>query len=261
MGRRVYLLYLDDGGSVGNADEEYFTLAGVCVHEGQIHHLSQGLDGVVERAGYPVSKVPDIELRGADILGGKKQWRKDPERGRSGRIPDEKKRRIIRHSLAEVDRLYRWPALFAVAIEKRSCSENPVDYAFEQLCNRFDIYIARKNKEEPQDFRQRGLLVLDTSARDTELKQKALQFKHSGHRWGPLVNLADTPYFVDSKASRLTQYADLVATSVRRYFEYGESEFLDVIRDKFDESDGRCHGFVHFPQPDDITLCSCPYCS
>jgi hypothetical protein len=32
----MYLLYLDDAGSAGNATEEYFVLGGVCVYEAQV---------------------------------------------------------------------------------------------------------------------------------------------------------------------------------------------------------------------------------
>jgi hypothetical protein len=40
----VYLSYLDDAGSPGNAAEEYFVLGGVCVYEAQVDWFSREID-------------------------------------------------------------------------------------------------------------------------------------------------------------------------------------------------------------------------
>lgn len=37
----MYLLYLDDAGSPGNAAEEYFVLGGICVFEAQVDWFSR----------------------------------------------------------------------------------------------------------------------------------------------------------------------------------------------------------------------------
>lgn len=69
----MYLLYLDDSGSVGNPADKHIVLAGLAVFERQPHWLSEKLDGIAARV-WPDSP-PSIEFRGADILGGKKHWR------------------------------------------------------------------------------------------------------------------------------------------------------------------------------------------
>jgi hypothetical protein len=54
--------------------------------------------------------------------------------------------------------------------------------------------------------------------------------------------LAEVPLFLDSKASRLIQLADLVAYAVFRNYERTDSQFYDVIRDRFDREGGVIHG-------------------
>ena len=40
----MYLLYLDDTGSPGNANEDYFVLGGICVYEAQVDWFSREID-------------------------------------------------------------------------------------------------------------------------------------------------------------------------------------------------------------------------
>ena len=67
-------------------------------------------------------------------------------------------------------------------------------------------------------------------------------FKHSGHSWGRTNNYAEVPVFLDSRASRLIQLADLVAFSLYRNFEHNDSSFYDVIENCFDTYGGVVHG-------------------
>ena len=75
---------------------------------------------------------------------------------------------------------------------------------------------------------------------------------------GVVRNLADVPLFVDSRATRCIQYADLVAYAMWRKFEKGDGEFFDVIADSFDSEGGVVHGLHHFKRFDDA--CDCPVC-
>src|ERR1700683_1408445 len=40
----MYLLYLDDAGSPGNASEKYFVLGGICVYEAQVEWFGREID-------------------------------------------------------------------------------------------------------------------------------------------------------------------------------------------------------------------------
>ena len=97
-----------------------------------------------------------------------------------------------------------------------------MEYAFEQAINRFDHFLSR---EQPA----RGLVLLDRSSGERRLQELAHEFKTYGHRWGTTHNLSDVPYFADSRASRLIQYADLVSFALWRHFERQDSEFFNVI--------------------------------
>ena len=70
--------------------------------------------------------------------------------------------------------------------------------------------------------------------------------------------MVDVPFFVDSKATRGIQYADLVAYALWRKFERGDTEFFDVIANWFDSEGGVMHGLHHYRNRND--LCDCPSC-
>jgi hypothetical protein len=101
---------------------------------------------------------------------------------------------------------YETAHIFACAIQKKAFpNHDPVELAFEDLCQRFDTFLARQRTRGDRD---RGLVILDRTTRETSLQKLSREFRKAGTRWGSLKNIADTPFFVDSKASRLIQIAD-----------------------------------------------------
>ena len=191
-----------------------------------------------------------LELHGNAIWGGRKGswWRKLPLENRRAVIADGLK---SAQSLLPVQR-----RLFGVVVDKSARSpEDPVEYAFEQICNRFDLFLRRLyHQKNPQ----RGLIVIDKSTNETRLQHLASEFRNFGHRWGTMTNLVDVPFFVDSKATRGIQYADLVAYAMWRKYERGDNDFFDVIADWFDSEGGVVHGLHHYRNRNDP--CDCPSC-
>ncbi|MBF0403400.1 MAG: DUF3800 domain-containing protein [Nitrospirae bacterium] len=147
--------------------------------------------------------------------------------------------------------------LFGDVINRVALSPgDPIEYAFEQLASRFDQYLTRIYKNGNP---QRGLIILDKSTYETSLQMLAREFRDVGHRWGhKLVNMSDVPLFVDSKATRMVQYADLIAYELRRYYIYHEQECFDIISKKFDNEGGVIHGLVHLTSP--ASGCQCIVC-
>jgi hypothetical protein len=242
----MYLLYLDDAGSVQAADQRHFVLAGICVFERQVHFLTKELDALAARI-FPPAPY-ELEFHGSHMLPGKGVWRQFRDR--------EQRRTFVRHALATSRSLKGNWALFGVVVDKAEVSpEDPIEFAFEQLCVRFDAFLKRKFRSGDK---QRGLIVLDKSTRETRLQSLAIEFARSGHRYGILHSLADVPMFVDSAATRMVQYADLVAYALWQKFERGDDEFLRVIEDAFDREGGVVHGLLHKKTPG--LLCDCPYC-
>jgi Protein of unknown function (DUF3800) len=231
----MYLLYLDDSGSVKNASDRHIILAGLAVFERQPHWFSTKLDAIAQRKRICPQDPNSLEFRGSDIFGGKKQWR-----------GMEKVPRIDAYREAlNILGSSRLAHLFGAVIHKAACSpDDPMEYAFEQVCNRFDRFLGRLYR---QDNTQRGMILLDDSTYETSLQGLARNFRTIGigHRWGQLYNVAEVPFFASSKATRMLQYADMVAYAVRRYHENGESAYFDLISHRFDAEGGVIHGLTH----------------
>jgi hypothetical protein len=240
----MFLLYLDDSGSVKNASDTQVVLAGLCCFERVPYFLTKQLDNLATEI-WPDSPQ-GLEFRGSDMFGGRKHWRG----------VDKSKRIEAYKSALTLLAQNRDVTLFGAVINKAALSpEDPMEYGFEQLVNRFDRFLSRMHK---QGNSQRGLVVLDKSTYETSIQALARDFQDSGHRWGRLKGMADVPLFVDSRATRMVQYADMVAYALRRYYVYEEDEFFKIISNKFDREGGITHGLVHFTQQN--TSCLCPAC-
>jgi hypothetical protein len=150
---------------------------------------------------------------------------------------------VIKSVLKILAESYDTAKAFACVVHKDSYpSRDPVELAFEDLCSRFDIYLSQLRGAGD---RQRGLLILDQSSHETSLQAMARDFRTLGTRWGVLRNLADTPFFVDSKASRLVQVADHIAYATFRRFQMCDAQYFDIISSKFHSVDGIVHGLSH----------------
>ena len=243
----MYLLYLDGSGSVKNSGEKHFILAGVAVFERQIYHLISNADQFVASLG--LGHAADIELHASPMANGKRLPWKGLER-RTRLV-------TIERGLSLLAEAHRSVTAFAVAVDKETVSPNdPVEYAFEEICNRFNLFLARKWNRE--NDKQRGLVVMDKSGYEEGLQKLARSFREEGTKWGTLRNLAEVPLFVDSAASRLIQIADLLAWAVWRRYEYGDSRFFDRAVARFDNEGGVLHGLVHRKRPTED--CYCPAC-
>jgi len=240
----MYLLYLDDSGSVRNPADKHIVLAGLAVFERQPHWFSSRLDDIAKRV-WPDSPQ-SLEFRGADIRGGKKHWRG---------VGKQDREEAYREALGAI-RGSHLVRLFGAAVHKVAVSpDDPMEYAFEQVCNRLDRFLGRLHHAGNT---QRGLIVLDKSAYETSLQGLARNFRTDGHRWGQLYNLADVPLFVDSRATRMIQYADMIAYAVRRYYENGDSSLFDIISHRFDAEGGVIHGLTHYTPA--ASGCNCFVC-
>jgi hypothetical protein len=240
----MYLLYLDDSGSVRNPADRHIVLAGLAVYERQPHWLSSRLDAIAQRV-WP-SNPEGLEFRAADITGGKKHWRG---------IEKADRIRAYRQAMQLIG-ASKLVHLFGAAVHKAAISPNdPMEYAFEQICNRFDRFLGRLHQAEST---QRGLIVLDKSSYETSLQGLARNFRTIGHRWGQLYNLVDVPLFVDSRATRMIQYADMIAYAVRRYYENGDAAYFDLISRGFDGVGGVIHGLTHYTPSG--SGCNCAPC-
>lgn len=228
----MHLLYLDDSGSVPDPSQRYFVIAGFSTFERQCYWLSEKLDAVI--AQHPKFLPPSIELHGNPILQGTGEW--------SG-VPWSIRLQVLEDALRVLANSHISNRIFAAVVLKANSPKGPVEYCVEQLCNRFDRYLRRLYLSGDT---QRGLILFDKNARERSIQNLAADFRQIGHSWGVVTNLADIPVFLDSKASRLIQLADLVAYSVFRNFDRGDPRFYNLISHRFDSEGGVVHGLVHF---------------
>ena len=228
----MFLLYADDSGSVPDSSQAYFALSGFSVFERKGYWIAQELDKIAAR--FNPSDPASVELHGSPMLNGSGIWRKFP-------LPDRV--RAMKEALQLVVTAKPSVAVFCVAINKVSASpRDPVEVAFEQLASRFDQYLRRKYlANDPQ----RGMMILDKSTSETALQRLATDFRTVGHTWGKLQNFAEVPVFLDSRASRLIQLADLLAYGTFRKFERGDEQFFEVFESALDASGGVVHGLYH----------------
>lgn len=226
----MHLFYLDESGSVSDPSQKYFVLAGVSVFERQSHWIETEMNKIAARFN-PTSPY-DIELHGSPMRSGREGWNKFPQPQRVQAIKD---------ALTCSPSLGRNVRFFAAVVEKAALpGSDPVEHAFEILSMRFDLFLRRLYGKHSDP--QRGMMLFDKSSTERRIQTLAREFKHNGHSKGQTKNYAEVPVFLDSKASRLIQLADLVAYSVYRKFEANDAQYFDVIAKHFDHDGGVQHG-------------------
>ncbi len=240
----MYLLYVDESGDPANIDERHFCLGGVAVFERQAYWLNEALDKLQEQ--YFPGQYVEFHARSI-VSHDEPPWTT---------IPSRVRRQIMEDLCRLIADSHQTVALFGVALEKgpRSGSD-PVGRAFEEICNRFDLFLKRLHA---QGDTQRGLIVFDESRYETRLQTLLGEYRRSGTRFGRVRNFADVPFFADSRATRLLQIADLVAYAIFRRYERGDTQYLDRIVTRFDSENDVLHGLVHLSTND---LCVCPACA
>lgn len=233
----MHLLYVDESGSIADSTQKYFVLTGVSVFERQTHWIEQKLNTIAER--FAPGNPHAVELHGAPMRGGSGLWRTFPVVDRTTAIIDSLQSGIADQKNFGVN-------LFSVVIDKsKLLGVDPVEHAFEQLTSQFDLFLKRLHQKHRNS--QRGLMIFDKSSTEQRLQTLAREFKYSGHSLGKTANYAEVPVFLDSRASRLIQLADLAAYAVFRHFERNDSQFFNVIQHCFDSEGGVQHGLCLKP--------------
>lgn len=197
--------------------------------ERQGYWISYEMDKVASR--FDPANPNSVELHGNPMYGGKKFWRQ---------FPKDMRHNAIRDCLHIFSRSHPSNRIFACVVDKKIVSpKDPVLFAFEQIATRFDYFLIRLHKKSDS---QRGLIIFDKSTYEATLQNLAIDFRTIGHTWGVLRNLAEVPLFLDSKASRLIQLADLVAYSIFKAYEKNDTQFFEIIQNRIDNEGGIRHG-------------------
>jgi len=239
----MHVLYLDDAGSAGNPGEEYLVLGGISVFEAQSSFLSFELDKLA--SDISPSNPHEVEFHASEIFSRRTApWDK---------MSKDEAKGILKAVLGVLANSYNSAKAFACAVHKPSYpNRDPMQLAFEDLCSRFDRYLSRMHASGD---RQRGMIILDESTHETTLQQMARNFRTLGTQWGVIRNLAETPLFVNSKASRCVQLADHVAYAAFRRYNAADTQYLDIIASRFDSHENVIHGLSHKQTKDPNCMC------
>ncbi len=227
----MHLLYVDESGHASDATQKYFILAGISIFERKTHWIEQKLNDIA--AHFEPNNPHTLELHGSPMRSGRAGWRRVPKLDRETAIKECLK-------VAISDQHFGAVRLFGAVVNKsKSSGVDPVLDSFEQVTSRFDMFLQRLHMKGDT---QRGLMLCDESSTEQRIQTLAREFKYSGHTYGKTRNYSEVPVFLNSRASRLIQLADLVAYSMFRHYEHGDSQYFDIFKHRFDTEDGIQHG-------------------
>lgn len=287
----MYVLYLDESGvpEIG-AGTSHFVLLGVAVRMDQWKTLDANIErekGAFELANIELhagwmarryseqESVPNFESldyqarrsavenainKRAGILGvkGNQVKIKAYRREQKSILPYIHLTRSQRHAClqAVATELSGWSEvrIFADAICKGDFSAGrltPYEMAFEQIVSRFQTFLAKKGSL--------GLIVSDNNEtaapRLTKLSRK---FHKDGTLYKDIVNIVETPFFVDSSLTSLIQMADLCAYALRRRIENQESALWNIINPRVEQLGNAMVGVRHYTGK---RPCNCDICT
>lgn len=213
----MHLLYLDESGHPLDPGTQFFVLAGFAVFERSTHWLESRINPIAER--FSPHDPSSIEFHGSPMYSAKDDWAGVPPADRV-------------QALVDVLSLLSNPQLqlrvFASVIERSTTPHDQIlERSFEAVAHQFDQYLADMwiRRRDPQ----RGLVVCDKASYEQKLQALSSLFKHQGHALGRLRNFAEVPLFLDSKASRLIQMADLIAYWIFRYYQSKDDRGFRLI--------------------------------
>ena len=228
----MHLLYADESGSIADPNQRYFVLAGVCVFETGTYWIEQELNDLVRK--FQPEDTYSLELHANHMRVGKKQWRHHSVEQRRQAIADALMLSVVRRHPHQV-------RLFGIVLDKQKHQGQDIAFtAFEQLSSRFDMFLTRLFQTKKR--RERGLLLFDKCSTEERMQALARDFRGTGHSYGKTRNYAEVPVFLDSRASRLIQLADLVCYALFRNFQYDDDTYFKVIEHCFDSEGGVQHG-------------------
>lgn len=230
------LLYADESGTVSDPKQIHFVLAGISVFERQCYWIDNQLDIIASQ--FNPADPGSVELHGSPMMNGRKFWRQFP-------LPVRIK--AIKDSLQTLADSHVGNKVFACVLRKSIIlPRDPVEFAFEQLASRFDYFLRKLHNRGDT---QRGIIIFDKSTYETTIQNLATDFRKIGHTWDILRNLAEVPLFIDSRASRLIQLADMVAYAIFRKYEQGDDQFYKIIENRIESEDGQLHGLFELVNP------------
>jgi hypothetical protein len=246
----MYLLYADESGDLTDASVDVFVVAGIAAHEDAIRPLAGEINKTMNSF-IGRQKAMAVELHGSPLRVGAGEWRA---------IPREK-RSALYHALLE--KLSDWCHADTgsgiepfVAVIDRDHSQSPTETAFGEVVYLFDQFLREgRRRGNPHN----GVLVADQSRYERTLQAwvELARARYSRPKQDPrrLYALAETPFFIDSRQTRLLQMGDLLAHAIYRAYNANDWQWANSALPSLTGSDPfRLAHFTSNP------ACGCPAC-
>lgn len=253
----MYLMYLDDSGSMSTRSETHLILGGFIVHKDCLYWIKKNLNDLAQQLSTEADiSADEFEFHASEIFSGRRHpW--DSFRDKSRRIKILEDVLHIAADQCARKKSNQHTTLIACAVKKTDYPEGEaMKMAFEEICSRFQLFLQRQHHSTSQ--RVKGMIILDESSHETALQKLAKNFVRNGNKWGQKTDdILEVPLFVDSRASRGIQLADAVAYAVYRNYEARDLKYYDIIERYFDSEDGHLHGLIHKTTDHD---CKCYAC-
>ena len=217
----MYLLYADESGSIDDPNGDFFVLAGCCLFERQTHWVDNKLESIANRfSGYFGER--HCELHGSPMFSGRDGWKL------AASVPERVQ--AVVDSLDLLDHEHGKIPIFISVIEKSLFSDRSkiIPTAFKDIAFAFDSFL-KNIYYKNQSQKQRGIMIFDNSTSERMIQDLSYTYKHIGKGDDKLRNFAEVPMFIDSKASRIIQLADLVAYWIYRYYQSKDNRGFNLI--------------------------------
>lgn len=214
----MYLLYLDESGDPYSwQNQKCYVIGGVAIHEGQVHGISNQLDGLQTKY-FPGIQI-QIAFHATEIERGK---------GHFQGISPARRNQILQDVYALIgNATFPYLVVFATAMDITAVKD-PIQArrdVFEDVCEKFNGFLTHQFQ---RGYPSKGLLLIDEN-REAEYRQLVNGFKKWGTTHGYLGNIVDIPYFARCHETRLLQLADFVTHSVFEYYEHGNNTTLNIL--------------------------------
>ncbi len=205
----MYLLYADESGTAHDPNGTFFVLAGFSIFERQTHWLDHKIEQIASRFDDYFGER-GCELHASPMFSGSDGWRQ------AASVPQRVQAVVdILHLLHHPQTSVR---IIASVIETSQIIDKSsiIPLAFQDIAFTFDRSL--RNIYSKHHNAQRGMMIFDKSSSERMIQDLSYAAKHIGRDDDKLRNFAEVPVFVDSKASRLIQLADMIAYWIYRYY-------------------------------------------
>ena len=209
----MYFLYADESGTANSANESFFILAGISIFERQTHWLDSEITKIANRFDTKHFQDGICELHGNPMFSGTDGWRQ------AASVPERVQAVVDTLNLLGNSHSQNGSFRIIASVIETACIEDKstiLHTAFEDIAFTFDRSL--RNIYSRYNNPQRGIIVFDNSASERKIQALSYAAKHIGRNGDKLRNFAEVPVFIDSKASRLIQLADLIAYWLYRYY-------------------------------------------